>query len=100
MKVDELLQGAREAMSVRRAYGEPVEAGGVSVVPAAIVVGGGGGGGDADDNGGGGFGFMARPVGAWVIREGEVSWRPAIDLTLLAAIASISFLGGLRLLRR
>lgn len=99
MKVDELLQGAREAISVRRVYGEPVEAEGVTVVPAAIVVGGGGGGGDADDNGGGGFGLMARPVGAWVIREGEVSWRPALDLTLLAAISSIALLGGLRLLR-
>lgn len=75
MKVDELLQGARDAMSVRRVYGEPVEAEGVTVVPAAIVVGGGGGGGDADDNGGGGFGLMARPVGAWVISDGVVSWR-------------------------
>jgi uncharacterized spore protein YtfJ len=71
MKVDELLQGARDAISVRRVYGEPVEAEGVTIVPAAIVVGGGGGGGDADDNGGGGFGLMARPVGVWVICEGK-----------------------------
>jgi hypothetical protein len=40
MKVDELLQGARDAISVRRVYGEPLEAEGVTVVPAAIVVGG------------------------------------------------------------
>jgi uncharacterized spore protein YtfJ len=100
MKVDELLQGARDAIAARRAYGEPVELEGVTVVPAAIVLGGGGGGGDADDNGGGGFGLMARPVGAWVIHEGEVSWRPAIDLTLLVAIASIALLGGLRFLRK
>ena len=29
----------------------------------------------------GGFGLMARPVGAYVIKpDGEVSWKPAIDV--------------------
>jgi hypothetical protein len=22
---------------------------------------------------------MARPAGAWIVRDGEVSWRPAVD---------------------
>ena len=61
MKVDELLQGARDAIAARRAYGEPIEHEGVTVVPAAFVFGGGGG--DAEDNGGGGFGLAARRVG-------------------------------------
>jgi len=99
MKVDELLQGARDAIAARRAYGEPIEHEGVTVVPAAFVFGGGGGGGDAEDNGGGGFGLAARPVGVWVIRDGGVSWRPATDVTLLAAIAALAFLGALKLLR-
>jgi uncharacterized spore protein YtfJ len=92
--VDELLQGARDAITVKRVYGEPVERDGVTVIPAAAVRGGGGGGGDAENNGGGGFGLVARPVGAYVIRQdGEVEWKPAIDLPrLLLAIAALALI--------
>jgi uncharacterized spore protein YtfJ len=79
MKVEELLSGARDAISVRRVYGDPIEQDDVVVIPAAAVSGGGGGGGDAEDNGGGGFGLRARPVGAYVIKDGEVTWKPLID---------------------
>lgn len=79
--VDELLRGAQDAIAAKRVYGEPVEQDGVTVIPAAAVRGGGGGGGDSENNGGGGFGLMARPVGAYVIGpEGEVAWKPAIDV--------------------
>lgn len=70
----------RDAITVRRVYGEPYQAGGVTIIPAAHVVGGGGGGGDTLGNGGSGFGLSARPVGAWVIQDGDVTWRPALDL--------------------
>lgn len=83
MNVDELLSGARDAMSARRVFGDPIEQDGVTVVPVAAVAGGGGGGGDAENNGGGGFGLRARPVGAYVIKDGEVSWKPAIDASRL-----------------
>jgi uncharacterized spore protein YtfJ len=79
MKVDELLLGVRDAIAVRRVFGDPVEREGVTVIPAAAVRGGGGGGGDAAGNGGGGFGLQGRPVGAYVIRNGEVTWQPALD---------------------
>ncbi len=79
MNVDELLSGARDAISVRRVFGDPIEHDGVMIVPVAAVSGGGGGGGDNEDNGGGGFGLRARPVGAYVIRDGEVTWKPVID---------------------
>jgi len=46
--------------------------------------GGGGGGGPADSGGGVGYGVRARPVGAFVIKDGEVRWEPAIDATRLA----------------
>ncbi len=98
MNVDELLSGAREAMSVRRVYGDPIEQDGIVIVPVAAVSGGGGGGGDSEDNGGGGFGLRARPVGAYVIRDGEVTWKPVIDpsrLTvgwqIVAGIAALAF---------
>jgi uncharacterized spore protein YtfJ len=85
--VDELLEGAREAITVKRVYGDPIEQEGVTVIPAASVGGGGGGGGDAENNGGGGFGVRARPVGAYVIRGDQVTWVPAIDVTRLAFVA-------------
>jgi len=33
--------------------------------------------------GGAGFALFGRPVGAFVIKDGEVSWRPAIDVTTI-----------------
>ena len=92
MDLDALLQGHRDAVTVRRIYGDPVERDGVTLVPAAAVFGGTGGGGDREGNGGGGFGLIGRPVGAWVLRDGKVTWRPALDVTRLA------FLGALLLL--
>jgi uncharacterized spore protein YtfJ len=79
MKVDEMLTGAREAMSVRKVFGEPVEEDGLTVIPVAKVAGGGGGGSDTEGNGGGGFGLAAKPAGVYVIKDGEVRWRPAVD---------------------
>jgi uncharacterized spore protein YtfJ len=91
--VDEMWQGARDAVTVRRVYGKPVESDGVTVIPAAAVRGGAGGGGDSEGNGGGGFGVMARPIGAYVIRDGKVSWRPAVDLNrLLILVAALVYL--------
>jgi uncharacterized spore protein YtfJ len=95
--VDEMWQGVHDSVNVRRVYGEPVESDGVTVIPAAAVRGGAGGGGDNAGNGGGGFGVMARPVGAYVIRDGNVSWRPAVDLNrLLMLFAVLVFLVGRR----
>ena len=89
MNVDEMLSGVRDAMTVKRVYGDPVERDGVLVIPAAKVAGGGGGGGDSENNGGGGFGITARPAGAWIIRNGEVEWEPAIDATRIATLAMV-----------
>jgi uncharacterized spore protein YtfJ len=96
--VDELLEGARDAITVKRVYGDPIEQDGLTVVPAAAVRGGGGGGGDADHNGGGGFGLAARPVGAWVLRNSEATWKPAVDVNRVALFAFL--LGLFFVLRR
>jgi uncharacterized spore protein YtfJ len=79
MHIDEFLSGARDAISARTVFGDPVEQDDTVVIPAAAVAGGGGGGGDAEENAGGGFGLRARPVGAFVMKDGEVTWRPALD---------------------
>lgn len=90
MNPSELLNGARDAVSVRRVFGDPIEHDGVVVVPVARVAGGGGGGGDSEDNGGGGFGLTARPAGVYVIKNGQVSWRPAIDPVRVAALVAVA----------
>jgi uncharacterized spore protein YtfJ len=88
--VDDMWKGAREAITVKRVYGDPVQSDGVTLVPVAAVRGGAGGGGEGgpEGGGGGGFGIVARPVGAYVIREGGVSWRPAVDLNRVLLLAA------------
>ncbi|MBO1753239.1 hypothetical protein J4G33_15635 [Actinotalea sp. BY-33] len=87
---------AGEALSVRRAFGEPVRHGEVVLVPVARVTGGTGSGwGDGESGaeaggratgeltgsgGGGGLGVRIQPVGAYVVRGASVSWQPALDL--------------------
>ena len=83
MKVSELFTSANDAITVKRVYAEPYEKDGLTVIPAAVVGGGAGGGSGHDEKGqegeGGGFGVSGRPAGAYVIKDGEVSWRPAVD---------------------
>ena len=86
MDLMETISAARDAITVKRVYGEPYERNGVVVIPAAAVQGGGGGGGgegDGQSGSGGGFGLRARPVGAYVIRGEQVIWEPAMDLNRL-----------------
>jgi uncharacterized spore protein YtfJ len=107
MDVQSVIEGARDAITVRRVFGEPFDKDGVTVIPAARVMGGGGGGdgsagtqeegpGGAASGSGTGFGLVARPVGAFVLRDGEVTWRPAIDVNriILGAqvVAVVAFL--------
>jgi uncharacterized spore protein YtfJ len=80
MNVLDTVNQTRDAITVRRVYGEPYQEDGVTIIPAAHVMGGGGGGGDTLGNGGTGFGLSARPVGAWIIKDGDARWRPALDL--------------------
>jgi uncharacterized spore protein YtfJ len=89
MDVQDITSQARDALTVKRVFGEPYEKDGLTVIPAARVQGavGAGGGEDPQTQGkgsGGGFGMTARPVGAFILRNGELSWRPAIDATRIA----------------
>jgi uncharacterized spore protein YtfJ len=95
MKVAELVTTVRDAITVTRVFAEPYEKDGVTVIAAATVAGGGGGGGGHDDRGqegeGGGFGVSARPAGAYVIKDGRVRWRPAVDVNrLFATIGAVA----------
>jgi hypothetical protein len=93
MNTNEIIAAARDAMTVRRVFGDPHVQDGVTVVPAAVVIGGMGagsgqrGGGDVGD--GGGFGVIALPVGAFTIKAGQVRWRPSVSVNLLVAAATV-----------
>ena len=85
MQVQDVIDQARDTLTVKRVFGEPYEKDGVTVIPAARVQGGAGGGSGEDPNSqgrgsGSGFGVTARPVGAFIIRDGELNWRPAVDV--------------------
>jgi uncharacterized spore protein YtfJ len=104
MTFEDLAKRTQDAINVRRVFGDPYTSDGVTVIPVAAVGGGAGSGsGTNPDDGsggeGGGFGGSGRPIGAYVIRDGEVSWRPAFDvnraitganLVLLALILLVS----------
>jgi uncharacterized spore protein YtfJ len=83
----ELLGKVRESFTVRTVIGEPVTQDGLTVIPVAKINGGGGGGGgtkpgtSGEESGTGvGFGISSRPVGVFVIKDGKVGWRPAVDV--------------------
>jgi uncharacterized spore protein YtfJ len=86
MEVRDIIAQARDTLTVKRVFGEPYEKDGVTIIPAARVQGGVGGGSGEDPQGqgkgsGSGFAMNARPVGAFIIRGGELSWRPALDVS-------------------
>jgi uncharacterized spore protein YtfJ len=100
MNVEHILTSAQDTLQARRVFSDPIHVDGVTVIPAAIVGGGGGGGAKAGDEGAGvGFGVSARPAGVFVVKNGDVAWRPAVDVNRviaggqIVAIAAILALG-------
>lgn len=117
MDVESLLAMASENLSVRRTFGAAYEKDEMLIIPVALVAGGGGGGtasgrargGDppaglshrssgghdeqSRDSGradaGGGFGGLVLPSGVFVVKDGQVRWIPAVDVTI-AVVASLS----------
>jgi uncharacterized spore protein YtfJ len=80
--------GARDALTVRRVFGEPYEHNGAAAIPVARLAGGAGGGGGEGPNQTGkgfgtGFGLASSPVGMYQIRDGEVTWKPMVDVNQL-----------------
>jgi uncharacterized spore protein YtfJ len=93
------LGAVKDTMTVSRVFGESYQVNGVTIVPVASVRGGGGGGGGEGSAPGGegtgtgaglGFGVMVRPLGIYIVKDGEVSWQPAIDVLRLVAGGSSS----------
>ena len=92
-----VLQSAQDAMTVRRVFGEPIQAEGVTILPVAVV--GGGGGGGRGQDGGVGYGMGVRPAGVYVIRNGRATWRPAVNVNLIVAGGQLVAIAALFALR-
>ncbi len=83
-----VLESIREVVdsaTAGKVFGSPISREGITVVPVAKVSGGGGGGGSAEGgqeagSTGGGLGVSAKPLGVFVIKDGKVGWRPAVDV--------------------
>ncbi|MCU1362241.1 MAG: hypothetical protein JWM55_69 [Acidimicrobiaceae bacterium] len=103
MKAKDLLSRVSDNLSVGRSFGSAYEKDGLYVIPVAFVAGGCGGGegptgtssSDTDDDdtveesphgSGAGFGGVVFPVGAYVVKDDDVRWVPAINVTLLALV--------------
>jgi hypothetical protein len=52
-------------------FEEPIRIDGVTVIPATLV---------AKGRGRNGSGIAERPAGVYVVSEGQVAWRPAVDV--------------------
>ncbi len=94
MDVTDVIGQARDAITVKRVFGDPYEKNGVTFIPAAKVQGGAGGGTGESPEGqgkgsGSGFGLSARPAGAYVIREDHVTWQPAVDVNRAVAVGGV-----------
>jgi uncharacterized spore protein YtfJ len=97
MNVTDMLETAKDSITVRRVFGEPYEKDGVTIITAARVMGGGGGGsgggtvaeGGQQEGEGGGFGVRGRPAGAYVLKDGHVRWEPAIDVNRIVAVVGV-----------
>jgi uncharacterized spore protein YtfJ len=103
MQIDEILAQARDTMTVKRVFGDPIERDGMTVIPVANVMGGGGGGrGDSPDQGtgsGAGFAVRATPAGVYVIRDGMVEWEPAVDMGRVILVGQLVAIVALLALR-
>jgi uncharacterized spore protein YtfJ len=98
MKVEEILQKARDAVDIHQVFGEPYRQDGLTIIPVARVTGGGGGGQrDPQEGSGIGYGFRAEPAGVYVIRGDKVKWEPAINVN---AVIAGSFLVAIVAIRR
>jgi uncharacterized spore protein YtfJ len=76
----------RGAVSAGQVFAEPIERDGTTLVGAARVAGGGGGELAQHGANAGGVGLIAAPVGAYVIRDGQVRWIPAVDVNRVLVI--------------
>jgi uncharacterized spore protein YtfJ len=129
MALRDLVGNVTDSSSVRRVFGDPIEKDGVLVIPVATIRGAWGGGeGDMAAGGrpagerpgtegepraegerpdakpnatawGGGGAWSAGPAGAYVVKNGDVTWVPAMDANRTAMLGMLTGIVSLLVLR-
>ena len=103
MQVDDVLSQARDTITVKRVFGEPIERNGMTIIPVANVMGcGGAGSGDSPSEGAGsgvGFGVRATPAGVYVVRGDTLKWEPAVDMGRVILVGQLVAIVALLVLR-
>ena len=103
----ETIRDVIDGAAAGRVFGAPITQDGLTILPVAKVSGGGGGGGGtspAEDGrdasgSGGGVGTSAKPLGVFVIKEGNVGWRPAVDVNKVIVGGQIIVVAALLMIR-
>ncbi len=102
MGLQEMIQSMQERLqtsgSVKNVYGEPIVAGGRTIVPVARIgygFGAGRGGSEEEGGGGGGGGVGARPAGVFEISATGTRFIPAAAGRKLAMAAAAGFISGI-----
>jgi uncharacterized spore protein YtfJ len=103
----ETLRGASDGAAVGRTFGAPIVHDGALLLPVARVGSGVGGGGGSlsEDEGrrqrgtGGGFGTAAEPLGVFVFKDGEVTWRPVVDVNRVLIAGQVVAVAALLVVR-
>ena len=106
-QLQDILDKARESVSVREVFGEAIQNNGVTIIPVARVKGAGGGGtgtGTEGEGTGQGYALQSEPVGVYVIRGDNVVWQPAVNVNKIVAggqlIAILGILTAPRILKQ
>lgn len=111
MGVRELAGAITDNSTVRRVFGEPIERDGALIIPVATfrgAVGGGDGMPMTDEPaaskgllsgwGGGGM-WSATPAGVYVVKDGETTWLPVVDVNRSIMLGCLTGITALLVLR-
>ncbi len=86
MNIAQTLAETVKARGAQLAYGDPVVANGMTIIPVAFVAYGFGGGGSNEELSGGGGGGASIPLGVYRVADGDVRFIP--NLIALVAVGS------------
>lgn len=98
MNIAQTLAETVKARGAQLAYGDPIVADGMTVIPVAFVAYGFGGGGSDDSMAGGGGGGTSIPLGVYRVADGDVRFIPNL-IALVAVGAPIVIAAGVGLSR-
>jgi uncharacterized spore protein YtfJ len=103
----DVIGGISDNSSVKRVFGDPIDRDGISIIPVASLRGAFGGGDGAPSTAdpsqlsgwGGGGAWTASPAGVYVVKNGETSWLPVVDVNRSILLGCLTGMVSLLVLR-